>query len=114
MTDAQPGSHTESCGCLEGLCDFTEAVFTLVAAQYTLGERLSPDQAAIRVAELRHEVRQALADMLADWRSGRLTVSPGGRQEVLRTFSRRQLTGELAGVFRAAIAADNDRRTPVR
>jgi uncharacterized protein (DUF2267 family) len=62
VTDAQPGSHTESCGCHEGPSDFTEAVFTLVAAQYTLGERLSPDQAAIRVAELRHEVRHALAE----------------------------------------------------
>ena len=62
MTDVQPSSHTQPCDCLEGLCEFAEAVFTLAAAQYTLGERLSPDQAAIRVAELRHEVRHALAE----------------------------------------------------
>ena len=62
MTDVPPGSDTEPCGWLEKLADLTEAVFTLAAAQYTLGERLSPDQAAVRIAELRHEVRQALAE----------------------------------------------------
>jgi hypothetical protein len=38
-----------------------EAVFTLAAIQVGIRENLTPDQAARRVAEHRHEVRHALA-----------------------------------------------------
>jgi len=40
----------------------TEAIYTLAAAELTRGEHLPPDQAATRTAELRHEVRIALAN----------------------------------------------------
>ena len=39
----------------------TEAVYTLAAVQFVLHEALAPDQAALRVVALRHEVRDALA-----------------------------------------------------
>ena len=38
-----------------------EAVFTLAAIELGTREHLTPDQAALRVAEQRHEVRHALA-----------------------------------------------------
>ncbi len=45
----------------------TEAVYTFAAAQLALHEHLSPDQAALRMAEQRHETRHALAS----WRQPR-------------------------------------------
>jgi len=39
----------------------TDAVYTFAAVQLALHEHLSPDQAAIQVAEQRHETRHALA-----------------------------------------------------
>jgi hypothetical protein len=41
----------------------TEAVYTLAAVHFVLHEALAPDQAALRVVVLRHEVR----DVLATW-----------------------------------------------
>ena len=39
-----------------------EAVYTLAAVHVALRDGLPPDQAAVRVAEMRHEVRHALRD----------------------------------------------------
>jgi hypothetical protein len=38
-----------------------EAMFTLAAIEVGTREHLTPDQAALRVAEQRHEIRHALA-----------------------------------------------------
>ena len=43
------------------LDSLTEALYTLAAAHFVLREALAPDQAALRVVALRHEVRDALA-----------------------------------------------------
>jgi hypothetical protein len=40
----------------------SEAVYTLAAVHIALRDGLPPDQAAVRVAEMRHEVRHALRD----------------------------------------------------
>jgi hypothetical protein len=40
----------------------TEAVYTLAAVHVALHDGLPPDQAAVRVAEMRHELRYALRD----------------------------------------------------
>src|SRR5437764_14928804 len=45
----------------------TDAVYTLAAVQIALHEHVSPHQAAIQVAEQRHETRHALAS----WRPPR-------------------------------------------
>ena len=39
----------------------TDAVYTLAAVEIAVHEHLSPDQAALRMAELRHQTRHALA-----------------------------------------------------
>ena len=39
----------------------TDAVYTLAAVEIALHEHVSPDQAALQVAEQRHETRNALA-----------------------------------------------------
>jgi glycosyltransferase involved in cell wall biosynthesis len=56
------------------------------------------------------DVARALERMLIQWRRGSLKVDPGGRDEALRRFSRRKLTGELAGVLRAAIVDGNAKK----
>ena len=40
----------------------TEAIYTLAAVHVALRDGLPPDQAAVRVAQMRHEVRHALRD----------------------------------------------------
>ena len=56
MSDAAalPGERTD----LESL---TDAIYILAAVHLVLREALAPDQAALRVVALRHEVRDALA-----------------------------------------------------
>ena len=51
---------------VEQIDRLTEAVYTLAAVHVALRDGLPPDQAAVRVAEMRHEVRHALRD----WTSG--------------------------------------------
>ena len=46
---------------VDNLDRLTDAVYTFAAVQLALHEHLSPDQAAIQVAEQRHETRHALA-----------------------------------------------------
>ena len=50
-------------------------------------------------------ISRAIERLVGDWADGRETIDPGARQEALRRFSRRTLTGELAAVLRAAISA---------
>lgn len=70
------------------------------------GECAEPqDQAAIA---------SAIERLVTKWQSGANKVHSNVRQEVLRRFSRRKLTGELAAVLRTAIARDrtNTRQLP--
>ena len=46
---------------VDHLDHLTDAVYTFAAVQLALHEHLSPDQAALRMAEQRHETRHALA-----------------------------------------------------
>lgn len=56
-----------------------------------------------------HEVRQTLERMIGRWQRGvALGLDPRVRDEILRRFSRRRLTADLAGVLRAAIAERRD------
>lgn len=48
-------------------------------------------------------IAAALDRLLAKWRSGERTLDPGVSEKVLRRFSRRKLTGDLADVLRRAI-----------
>ena len=50
-------------------------------------------------------VSRAIERLVGDWDQGIQTVAPGARDEVLRRFSRRTLTAQLADVLRAAISA---------
>jgi hypothetical protein len=52
---------------IAGVDRLAEAVYTLTAVDLATCEHLSADQAALRVAEQRHEVRHALAN----WRPPR-------------------------------------------
>jgi glycosyltransferase involved in cell wall biosynthesis len=47
-------------------------------------------------------IAAAIEHLVEDWSLGKRTVAPAVREEVLRRFSRRTLTGELAMVLRAA------------
>ena len=49
-------------------------------------------------------ISRAIERLVRDWNNGGQTVAPGAREEVLRRFSRRTLTAELATVLRAAIS----------
>jgi hypothetical protein len=55
------------CLLVDHLDRLTDAVYTLAAVQLALHEHVSPDQAALRMAEQRHETRHALAS----WRPPR-------------------------------------------
>jgi hypothetical protein len=46
---------------VEHIDRLTDAVYAFAAMQLALHEELSPDQAALRMAEQRHETRHALA-----------------------------------------------------
>ena len=46
---------------VDHLDHLTDAVYTFAVVQLALHEHLSPDQAALRMAELRHQTRHALA-----------------------------------------------------
>jgi hypothetical protein len=47
---------------LDRIDALSDAILTHAATELVIWEALSPDQAALRVAELRHEVRHTLAD----------------------------------------------------
>ena len=55
-------------------------------------------------------IERAIERLVAEWRSGTLTIDRAVREETLRRFSRRALTAQLAGVLRTAISADSTRR----
>lgn len=50
-------------------------------------------------------IEAAIADLYSRWHAGELFNSDGVREKVLERYSRSKLTGELAGVLDAAVAA---------
>jgi glycosyltransferase involved in cell wall biosynthesis len=77
-----------------------------IADPDNLAYRLVEELGAGHCANVRDvpAISRALQRLLAEWQQRSLHVNASVRDEVLRRFSRRKLTGDLAVVLRAAIA----------